>query len=220
MLVLALDTAAEVCAACLWDAAGGERGRAVAAMRTGHAEHLMETIEEALAKAGAMLSAVDRVAVAVGPGSFTGIRVGVAAARGLALALGVPALGISTLEAVAAEVREAKGERRVLAAFGAGEDRIQAALYDGMGRTLHAPASLDAEAARGWAAQADLLGGSAAPRLAALAGKPAASVADTVDIAVYARLAAGREPGGKPVPLYLRAPDAKPQGAALPRRPR
>src|SRR5690606_16493325 len=88
MIVLAIDTAGVDCSAALYD---GETGRMLAAVTDmigkGHAERLMSLIDEALAQASLELTDVDRIAVVIGPGSFTGIRVGVAAARGLALAL-------------------------------------------------------------------------------------------------------------------------------------
>lgn len=221
MLVLSLDTAAGLCAACVWEGdAQAERGRAVLPMRTGHAEHLMDAVQAALRAAGAGFADIARIGVSVGPGSFTGIRVGVAAARGLALALKVPAVGISTLEALAAEARERLGAQAALAALETSGGRVQAAVYDGRGMALRGPAAVEIETALAWAGEVSALAGNAAERLAAaLPGKPVAATGATADIAVYARLAARREAGEKPVPLYLRAPDAKPQGAAvLPRR--
>src|SRR5690606_9789500 len=107
MNILAIDTAASLCAACVYDRdARAESGRAVIDLGKGHAEHIMAIIGEALERAGLGYDAVGAVAVSVGPGSFTGVRVGVAAARGLALALKIPAIGVSTLEALAAEARE------------------------------------------------------------------------------------------------------------------
>ncbi|MGQ3295635.1 MAG: tRNA (adenosine(37)-N6)-threonylcarbamoyltransferase complex dimerization subunit type 1 TsaB, partial [Shinella sp.] len=104
MILLAIDTAGTGCYAALYDtdqdtilgAAGADIGR-------GHAERLMDFVDAALDAAGMTLQDIGRIAVTVGPGSFTGIRVGVAAARGLALALGVPAVGVSTLAALAAD---------------------------------------------------------------------------------------------------------------------
>ncbi|MBE0692228.1 MAG: tRNA (adenosine(37)-N6)-threonylcarbamoyltransferase complex dimerization subunit type 1 TsaB, partial [Aquamicrobium sp.] len=84
MRLLAIDTAADLCAACVRDTDGGERGRSVLDLGKGHAEHLMGVIEAALREAGCGFADLDAVAVSVGPGSFTGVRVGVAAARGLA----------------------------------------------------------------------------------------------------------------------------------------
>ena len=103
MILLAIDTASTLCAACIHDsAAGRELGRAVLDLGKGHAEHLMGVVHDAMAQAGVDFSALERIAVAVGPGSFTGIRVGVSAARGFAMALKIPAVGVTTLEAIAA----------------------------------------------------------------------------------------------------------------------
>ena len=71
-------------------------------MERGHAEALMPMLDAVLAEAGAGYRDLTRIAVCTGPGSFTGIRIGIAAARGLALGLGVPAIGITRLEALAA----------------------------------------------------------------------------------------------------------------------
>ena len=108
MIVLAIDTAGTGCFAAVYDdstdtllaSAGADIGR-------GHAELLMGFIDQALAKSGKVLADIGRIAVTVGPGSFTGIRVGVAAARGFALALGVPAVGVTTLSAIAEAARAA-----------------------------------------------------------------------------------------------------------------
>jgi tRNA threonylcarbamoyl adenosine modification protein YeaZ len=225
VIVLAIDTAANLCAACAWDTgAGRELGRAVHDIGKGHAEVLMDMIGEALTAAdGLTFRQVGAVAVAVGPGSFTGIRVGVAAARGLALALKVPAAGVSTLEALAFEARERVGPEPVLAAIDGGRDGIYAGLYDGGGELLRPAAVAELETVARLAREAAVLVGSAARRVreASGAAMPAlGSEAATADIVVYARLAAARGfSGEKPRPLYLRAPDAKPQGAhILPRR--
>ena len=88
MIVLAIDTASALCAACIYYSdAEKELGRTQLDLGKGHAEHLMTVIADALAQAGLDFGALDRIVIAVGPGSFTGVRVGVATARGLALAL-------------------------------------------------------------------------------------------------------------------------------------
>ena len=96
-LILALDTAFTRCTAAVYDPAG--EGRLLAAAEpdigTGHAERLTGVIDDVLTEAGATHGDLARIVVTTGPGSFTGIRVGVAAARGLALALDIPALGVS-----------------------------------------------------------------------------------------------------------------------------
>src|SRR6185312_6342874 len=97
MNVLAIDTAS-VCAVAV-----ARSGRAAIARRRdiarGHAEALMPMIEDAMAEAELAFDALDLVAAAVGPGSFTGLRTGLAAARGLALALDKPTHGVSSLAA-------------------------------------------------------------------------------------------------------------------------
>ena len=83
MKLLALDTASRLCAACVFDTeAGTELGRAVRDIGKGHAEHLIQTVNEAMKTAGVTFPEIGAVGVSIGPGSFTGIRVGVSAARG------------------------------------------------------------------------------------------------------------------------------------------
>src|SRR5690606_28081274 len=116
MKILAIDTVAELCAACVFDAETvGELGRAVLEVGKGHAEHIMAVVEEALKAASLEYAGLGALAVSVGPGSFTGVRVGVAAARGFALALKIPAIGVTALEALAAEARERFPGRAVIA---------------------------------------------------------------------------------------------------------
>ncbi len=95
--ILAFDTSAAHCAAALLLG-----GKIVASrfdeMQRGQAEHLMPMLEEILDEVGAVWAEIDAIAVGVGPGNFTGIRIGVSAARGLALSLGIPAIGVSTFE--------------------------------------------------------------------------------------------------------------------------
>lgn len=223
MLVLAIDTSADRAAAAILGASG-ERGRAVEFLKTGHAERLMGVIAEALRQAGAGYADLDRIVVSVGPGSFTGVRVGVAAARGLALALNVSAVGVCTLEALAAETRSQAGSARpVLAALDGGRGMVFAAAFDGDGALLREPAAVGLEGAAAWARELrPTLAGTAAERLAAALpelGLPIGPKTPTADIAVFARLGAAKPAAGKPKPLYLRPPDAKPQaGFILPRR--
>ena len=100
-LVLGFDTSAAHCAAALLC---GDRVLVARAedMERGQAERLMPLLEEVLAEGGAHWRDLARIGVGIGPGNFTGIRISVAAARGLALSLGIPAIGISTLEAIRA----------------------------------------------------------------------------------------------------------------------
>src|SRR3974390_2816555 len=103
MLVLAIDTAPSACSA-----AGAHTGQAALlareqlAMARGQAEALMPLIERVMVEADIGFTSLDRIAVTTGPGSFTGLRVGISAARGLALATGKPAIGLTTLATFAA----------------------------------------------------------------------------------------------------------------------
>lgn len=220
MILLAIDTSASLCAAAIFDG-GRELGRAVEDIGKGHAERLIAVIDHALAAAGKSYADLDMVAVAVGPGSFTGIRVGVATARGLALALKIPAIGVNNLEAVAAATRCDHPQAAIMTAFVSGRGDIQAAVYDPFANLVYDPAIMNADAATRIAADNHaVIAGSAGPLLAQL--NPALKVAKpdvTADIAVYARLAAAKPvDGSRPKPLYLREPDAKPQaGFVLPR---
>lgn len=222
MILLAIDCSASLCAASIYDAAAGrELGRSVRDLGKGHAEHLMAVIDEALAQAGKTYADLGRIAVSTGPGSFTGVRVAVSAARGFALALGIPSIGVTTLEALALEARDALGACQVLAALDAGRAEIHAALYDDAGNVLREPVVLTLDEAIAIAVSDPVaLAGTAAQTIAEAAGKafPLGPTAATADIAAYARLAAGKPAGDKPKPVYLRAPDAKPQaGFVLPR---
>ncbi|ESX93003.1 tRNA (adenosine(37)-N6)-threonylcarbamoyltransferase complex dimerization subunit type 1 TsaB [Mesorhizobium sp. LNJC405B00] len=219
MKLLAIDCAANLCAACVYDASGGrELGRSVLDLGKGHAEHLMAVIDEALKADGTDYAGLGAVAVSIGPGSFTGLRVGVSAARGLALALKIPAIGVTTLEALAAEARAAFPGRPVLAALDAGREEIHAALYDAEAMLRYGPAVTTLAQAAGMAADnRPVLAGTAAVQIAAAAGRDfdIGPMAATADIAVYARLAAAEAEGDKPKPLYLRGADAKAQAGFI-----
>jgi len=221
MNILAIDTAAALCAACIYDAEqGAEKARAVLDLGKGHAEHIMAVIEEALRKADLSFDEIHAIAVSVGPGSFTGIRVGVSAARGLALALKIPVMGVTTLEAIAAETREIFPGRRVLCVLGRTEP-FAMARFDPSGEILEGPRLAPVEElARSALDGPPVLAGDAAERIAQVAGGAFefGPLNATADILFYARIAAARpRTDEKPKPLYLRAPDAKPQtGFALP----
>jgi tRNA threonylcarbamoyl adenosine modification protein YeaZ len=224
-MILAIDCSASLCAACVYDSKiHVELGREVLDPGKGHAEHLMAVIEEALRQAGRGYADLSAVAVSVGPGSFTGLRVGVATARGLALALRIPAIGVTTLEALAEAARPAFPERTVLAVLDGGRGDIHAALYDELAVLRYGPAAITLEGAAAMASAQPVtppvLAGTAAARVAAATGRAfdIGPTDATADIGVYARLAAGKTPGEKPKPLYLRDADAKPQaGFVLPR---
>ena len=228
MILLAIDCSANLCAACVYDTGEDrELGRSVLDLGKGHAEHLIAVIDGALAIAGKTYADLDAIAVCVGPGSFTGIRVAVSAARGFALALGIPAVGVNTLEALAMQARIEAGACTVMGVLGGAAGNasatVQMAVYDEFGHEVYAPIIMGAgEAAELALRSGAALAGTAARAVAALSGGrlAIASESATADIAVYARIAAAKGASGtKPSPLYLREPDAKPQaGFVLPRR--
>jgi len=102
MRILAIDTALEACAAAVLDTEHGKVASETQPMVRGHAEALLPLIDRVMRQADMPFAALDRIAVTTGPGSFTGLRVGIAAARGIALAAAKPAYGITTLAAFAA----------------------------------------------------------------------------------------------------------------------
>src|SRR5262245_14945483 len=114
MIILAFDTAlAAITAAVRRD--GGVAARAQHMMERGQAEHLVPVIDTVMSEAGITFDQLDRIAVTVGPGSFTGVRVALATARGLALARRIPVIGLTTGEVLAAmAVPEAKGTQAIV----------------------------------------------------------------------------------------------------------
>jgi tRNA threonylcarbamoyladenosine biosynthesis protein TsaB len=207
-LILAFDTAAAHCAAAL---VRGDRvlARADEAMDRGQAERLLPLLEAMLAEAGLAWPDLDGLAVCTGPGNFTGLRLAVAAARGLAMALEIPAVGVTLFEALAA------GRGRVLVVL---EDRrggVFAQAFAG-GAALSPPAALAAEELPPQPAGTLCLGfraGETAARLGLAAG-PETTRADP---AVLARIAADRLGAAPPpAPLYIRPADATPPSEPVP----
>src|SRR5476651_1528455 len=222
MRVLAIDTALEACSAAVLNT---DRASIAAheslPMARGHAEALIPLIARVLDRAGLTFSDIDRIAVTTGPGSFTGLRVGIAAARGIALATGKPAVGLTTLAAYAAPFIAADDTQPVVVAIDARHGHVYLQVFGPGGRTMVAPRLAPLrEALRAAATGAPRLIGTAAAMLAAAwpAGERPPSLVDArraPDIDWVARLgAAAVETGVPPKPLYLRAPDAQPRNAA------
>ena len=192
MLILAFDTATDVATSAL--VSDGE----VVGERTSRAVTVLEDIDALLRQAGAHTRELDGIVVGIGPGSFTGIRIGLATARGLALALGVPVAGVSTLDALAAGAPEAvpvidarRGEVFVLQ----GEPRVLA------------PAELEL-------ATGTVCVGSGAVRYRSLLEAAGAGVPPDQDerhlprARFHAQLARTFGPAEAVEPMYLRVPDA------------
>ena len=204
-LTLGFDTSAAHCAAVLLSG-GSVLARAEEAMTRGQAERLLPMLEEVLAEGGARWRDLEVIGVGTGPGNFTGIRVAVAAARGLALSLRRPAEGVSLTESHAAG-------RDVIACLPA----PRGAVVLGRGAALHRLDAEEIDAPERWPAGWDApLTGPAAAGIAAATGRAVAAPADW--LVELGRIAARRAAPGRPrpVPLYLRPADAAPPADAPP----
>lgn len=229
MRVLIVDTALGLCTAGAFEVEGGDvrcLGLRSEPMTKGHSERLAGFARDAMAEAGLAFGAIDRMGVTVGPGSFTGLRVGLAFAQGLGAALDRPVVGVSSLDALAASA----GAGPVAALIDARRGQVYARFWrNGVaGGVADGPAeawSLEAASARLSAmAPGGVLIGSGAALFAeafpALTSMPLSGPAPEA----LARLAAAVDPASAPPrPLYLRAPDAAPPtrlpGQARPVRP-
>jgi tRNA threonylcarbamoyl adenosine modification protein YeaZ len=222
MRVLAIDTALEACSAAVLDTERPAASvRESMPMARGHAEALMPLIARVTEQANLDFNALDRIAVTTGPGSFTGLRVGIAAARGIALAAGKPAIGLSTLAAFAAPLIAADDRVPVAAVIDARHDHVYLQVFGPGGHTLVTPRVVSLrDAVRVASTGAPRLIGTGAEMLAKVwpESEPPPSLVDAQrapDIDWVARLgAAALETGAPPKPLYLRAPDAQPQDAS------
>jgi tRNA threonylcarbamoyl adenosine modification protein YeaZ len=227
MRVLAIDTALAACSAAVLDT---EYGGIVASeslpMQRGHAEALLPLLQRVMQQAGFGFTDIDRIAVTTGPGSFTGLRVGIAAARGLALAAKKPAVGLSTLSAYAAPHIASDERFPVVAAIDARHNHVYLQVFAAGGSLIVAPRLAPLrEAVKAAAETSSFIAGSAAQLVAAglTADDPvpvAVDASTAPDIAWVARMGAVVPEEQAPLkPQYLRAPDAQPQNAAqLPRR--
>lgn len=224
MFILAIDTALDACAAGILDT---RSSRLIAheslLMKRGHAEALMPLIARVMASSGISFADLDRVAVTTGPGSFTGLRVGLAAARGIGLAADKPVVGVTTLTAFAAPVVSRDAGHPVISAIDARHDHVYYQVVSSDGGPLVKPrvAPIDEvlEAAQFGAPH---IVGNAAGMLAArwpAAAAPPVQV-DTrpaPEISWLAWLGVAVDPETALArPYYLRAPDAKPQLGAVP----
>lgn len=213
MIVLALDTCLAACSAAV-----SRDGQVIAwlsePMTRGHQERLAPMARDVMAKAELAFADIDRIGVTIGPGSFTGLRVGLSFAKGLALALSRPCVGVGVLGALAAgEPAQASATAAVI---DAGRGRVYLQVFQD-GAAISAPESLESELALARIAELcpsgeiAVTGPGAALLLEALPRARAWSQ-DVADPRAIARLAAAADLIS-PRPLYLRAPDAKVKGA-------
>lgn len=189
---------------------------------TGHAERLFPMIAEVMDGAGLLFASIDRIAVTLGPGTFTGVRVGISAARALALALGKPVVGVTSLAAMAHRAEELLGERLSGRQLIVAVDARRGSLYvqsfaAGGGETSEALLLTPEEAALRIGPEGALVVGSGAAAIAAVVHKLGGEAeACLLDLQPHARTLAEIAPGLAPLtpvkPLYLRPPDAREQG--------
>jgi len=227
MLILAIDTALDACSAAVLDT---RASRTIAtesqSMKRGHAEALMPQIGRVMKESGLPFAALDRVAVTTGPGSFTGLCVGLSAARGIGLAAGKPVVGLTTLSAYAAPIVSENGEHPILVAIDARHDQVYFQVVSANGSSLIRPkvAPISEALAASRFGALHLVGNAAkiladhwpsdAPAPIQVDAQPAP------DITWVAWLGAAVEPGtAPPKPYYLRAPDAKPSQQAVASQP-
>jgi tRNA threonylcarbamoyladenosine biosynthesis protein TsaB len=213
MLILAIDTALDACSAAVLDTSASEIvAQESQAMKRGHAEALMPLIARVMKASNVAFTSLDRIAVTTGPGSFTGLRVGLSAARGIALAADKPAVGLTTLTAFAAPIVAENGEHPIISAIDARHDHVYFQVVSGDGSPLIEPKV----APIAEALEASHLVGNAAKILAdrwpAHAPPPFnVEPQPAPDIAWVAWVGAAVSPETAPArPYYLRAPDAKP----------
>ena len=217
--ILAIDTATNACSAAI-----SVDDRIIAScyqeMLRGHAEHLVPMVSTIAEEADCALKTIDLVAVTIGPGAFTGLRVGLAAARGFALSAGVPCLGMTTLEVIAAAIVDNSSSLMVV--LNSKRDDVYCQIFDSDGHPLTKPAIVMptqiSEIARGHISGSSPL---------VLAGNAASDASEHLvragiqaeifpyqypDASILAKLAASRwsqgDPVVRPVPMYLRPADA------------
>jgi tRNA threonylcarbamoyladenosine biosynthesis protein TsaB len=191
MKILAVDTALGACSAAVLD---GEQilAHELAIMERGHAEALAPVVQGLMHRAALQFTELDRLAVTTGPGTFTGQRVGLAFMRGLRLALKLPLIGITTLEAMAAAAMDQAPAAFAAALHDAKRGEVYAGLY-ARDETVLAPALLPLN--------------DAVARISSLAGSPSESLtfAGTAAEAACARYT---ENGGRGIVTAVRHPDA------------
>ncbi len=220
MRILAIDTALDACSVCIAsDATDDLLAHESMILGRGHAEALLPMIERVVSRVTGGFEALDRVAVTVGPGSYTGLRVGLSAARAIGLATGIPVVGVTTLSALLAPLLALNGEGLIAAAIDArhGAVYLQAmSMTDGI---VVPPSHVPVAEAAAMLDGTVTLVGSGAPAIAAALKARGLSVevagTGAAEIAWIASLGMLADPAQALArPLYLRGPDAQPQDHA------
>lgn len=218
MRLLAIDTALEACSVAAFPGDDREPTALSEVVGRGHAERLFGMIEAVMRDAGLEFAELDRIAVTVGPGSFTGLRVGIAAARGLSLVIGCPVVGVGTLAIHAETARGLIGGAPILAVLDARRGEIYGQRFDPDGNPMGPAEIAPPDHFAAMIESGDVLAGAGADIAAAAlpvgVAAPIVHRRSAPDIIALGRIGLRVSPaGGSPRPLYLRPPDAKPQAA-------
>ncbi len=219
MLILALDTSMAACSACVYDAGKSlVIGTKQQFMDRGQAEALAPMVQDTMKIAGVGFADLSRIAVTTGPGTFTGVRIGLAMARGLGLSLSIPIIGINSLAAIAAN--ETSSTLPIVVAVDARVGEIFFASYDPSGHELTAPVIVALADAHKFMPNhpVRMLGTAADLLLNKMVGHPhlRSDAGDLPIAANFARLAASIPASDMPPePLYLRVPDVKLQAPKI-----
>lgn len=228
--ILAMDTALDACSVAILHgndvlAASFEK------RKRGHAETLLPLIKSLMNEAGLQFSDLDMIATTVGPGTFTGLRIGLAAARGISLASGLPCVGITTLEALAASVPSAIAKNKIiLASADARRKEVYLQQFhqteDGVTRPLTDAAAVPLNQVKALLSQTPIIAVGGGSQILQDAGQfdgldvDIPELETNPDARIVANLAMGKgipsKPFTPPAPLYLRAPDAKLPGGIDP----
>jgi len=217
MRILAIDTSCGAASTAVVDSEALEPLASLSrAMTRGHAEALAPMVGEVMRAVEGGMSGIDRIAVTIGPGSFTGIRVGVAMARAMGIALAIPVVGVSTLAAFAAPLLSEPRPGIIAVAIDARHESVYFQLFEPSGRPLGPPRCDSVrECVRGVGAGPALLAGNAAALVADeahRAGLPydLSAATDSPDIRAVARMGLALDPAASPArPLYVKPPDAR-----------
>ncbi len=219
MLVLAIDAAMSACSAALWRS-GQTLSLRSRPMERGHAEALMPMIEGVMNEGGRAYAELDLIAATLGPGAFTGIRIGLAAARGLALVAGKPCAGVTTLEAIADAALADGAGGAVLTAIESRREDLFAQAFAPSGASLGEAVALPPEGLAEYVralglAPGFVIAGDGAPRAHGILTREhisariceSARVPDPARVAAIAARRHGQVSARPPKPFYLRAPD-------------
>lgn len=220
MNILAFDTCLDACSAAVFsDAAGRVVSCAFEPMATGQAERLVPMIAELMSEAGLAYSEIDRIAVTVGPGTFTGTRIAIAAARAMALTTRadvVSATSLSVIAQQAVRLGDIGDAEAIAVAVDARRDQLywqRFAPTGGLGPLCEPQLLTFEQAAQQCAGMTCVVAGSGAEAVGRhdpgrLRTLPGITLPQAADLAV---MASRMQVAGAPKPLYMRAPDAKPQ---------